>query len=113
MEAFQLTETDKEILLRLARGKLNSHFGIGPSQPIQEIHYSEALNTPCGLFVSLHLSSNLRGCIGTFKASSPLHQLVQDMALSSAFNDYRFKPLTREELPGLSIEISVLTPLKK
>jgi AmmeMemoRadiSam system protein A len=35
------------------------------------------------------------------------------MAMSAAFNDPRFSPLGREELKDLSIEISVLTPLKE
>ncbi len=113
MKSFQLTEIDKQTLLRLAREKLSAHFGFDLPQPSHETQYSEALNTSCGLFVSLHLGSELRGCIGTFKANNPLYQSVQDMALSSAFNDYRFEPLTREELPEITIEISVLTPLKK
>jgi len=34
------------------------------------------------------------------------------MALQSAFEDPRFKPVTLRELPDLDIEISVLTPMK-
>ena len=43
----------------------------------------------------------------------PLAQAVQDMALSAAFQDSRFEPLTVEELKELDIEISVLTPFEK
>jgi AmmeMemoRadiSam system protein A len=35
------------------------------------------------------------------------------MAIAAATNDKRFKPVTMDELDELSIEISVLTPLKK
>jgi AmmeMemoRadiSam system protein A len=35
------------------------------------------------------------------------------MALAAAFQDSRFKPVTKNELAALEIEISVLTPLKK
>jgi AmmeMemoRadiSam system protein A len=34
------------------------------------------------------------------------------MALESAFSDMRFMPVTLDELPGIEIEISVLTPAK-
>ncbi len=34
-------------------------------------------------------------------------------AIASAFSDYRFPPLTKEELDLVDIEISVLTPLRK
>jgi len=35
------------------------------------------------------------------------------MALASAFDDPRFFPLKKEELPFLDIEISIVFPLKK
>jgi len=37
---------------------------------------------------------------------------MQDLTVSAA-NDYRFEKLNQAELPEVSIEISVLTPLKK
>jgi AmmeMemoRadiSam system protein A len=33
-------------------------------------------------------------------------------AYAAAFQDYRFAPLTREELPGMELHISRLTPLE-
>jgi AmmeMemoRadiSam system protein A len=38
---------------------------------------------------------------------------VIDVAKSAAVNDYRFNPVTQDELGKLEYEISVLTPLKK
>jgi AmmeMemoRadiSam system protein A len=35
------------------------------------------------------------------------------MAVAAATQDYRFQPLTPDELAGIEIEISVLTPLQK
>ena len=35
------------------------------------------------------------------------------MAFAAAFHDRRFRPVTLEELPRLSIEISVLTPVQR
>jgi len=37
---------------------------------------------------------------------------VREMAPAAAFQDPRFKPLQADELPGLEIEISVLSPLR-
>jgi AmmeMemoRadiSam system protein A len=41
----------------------------------------------------------------------PLYRVVAQMALSAAFDDPRFPPLTKSELPGVHIEISRLSPL--
>jgi len=65
-----------------------------------------------GAFVSLHRHGCLRGCIGYIRADKPLYPAIQEMSLSAAFQDPRFEPLGREELEGLQIEISVLTPLQ-
>ncbi len=72
-----------------------------------------ALKEPGGAFVTLHKYGELRGCIGTFQAEKPLYLVVKEMALSAAFNDPRFPPLSTEELPEVEIEISVLSPLAR
>jgi AmmeMemoRadiSam system protein A len=74
---------------------------------------TDALCRKTGAFVSLHRRGMLRGCIGYVEAVAPLAQAVQEMALSAAFQDPRFEPLAVEELDGLEIEISVLTPFEK
>jgi len=55
----------------------------------------------------------LRGCIGRFEPDEPLYRVVQEMAIAAATEDYRFPPVTPQELGELDIEISVLTPLRK
>jgi hypothetical protein len=70
------------------------------------------LKTPCGAFVTLKKYGNLRGCIGRFDASEPLYQVVQEMAIASSTQDYRFSPVELKEIPELEIEISVLTPMR-
>lgn len=49
----------------------------------------------------------LRGCIGTF-AEMDLHTGLKEYALTSAFKDTRFDPITREELPKLTVSVSIL-----
>jgi len=61
----------------------------------------------------LHEQGKLRGCIGMIAADKPLIQTVREMAVSAAKHDYRFTPVTKDELDAINIEVSVLSPLKK
>lgn len=66
-----------------------------------------------GAFVTLRINGKLRGCIGRFISTDPLYEVVKQMAVAAALEDYRFNPLTKEEFEKTGIEISVLGPLKK
>lgn len=67
------------------------------------------LEQPRGAFATLHLEGRLRGCVGFIAAVKPLIQTVAEAAVSAAFYDPRFPPVTPEEARGLKIEISVLS----
>ena len=69
--------------------------------------------SPLGAFVTLKTDGNLRGCIGRFISSDPLYEVVNASAVSSAFEDPRFTPLTAQEYEKVDIEITVLGPMKK
>lgn len=64
-----------------------------------------------GVFVTLHSEGNLRGCIGYIEGHKPLVDGVVDNGKNAAVGDPRFPPVSVKELPGLDLEISVLTPL--
>ena len=51
---------------------------------------------------------SLRGCIGTFEAHE-LSRGLRDYALTAAFDDTRFPPISRDELATLSCSITLLT----
>jgi len=104
-----LTETEKALLLYIARERIASTLEERPPRFPQEI--PEELLKPFGAFVTLHKYGSLRGCIGTFHADKPLYLIVADMARSAAFNDPRFPPLSAEELSEVDMEISVLSPM--
>lgn len=53
---------------------------------------------------------SLRGCIGELEARRTLIGSVRGCAASAALRDPRFSPVTRSELEGLRIGVSVLTP---
>jgi AmmeMemoRadiSam system protein B/AmmeMemoRadiSam system protein A len=108
-----LTDDDKNTLLSIARISIIEYLKKEEAPELSEQDFNDSLKQTMGTFVSLHHGKNLRGCIGRFETIEPLYQLVQEMAISAATNDKRFKPVTLDELDELSIEISVLTPLKK
>lgn len=72
---------------------------------------ARALRGPGAAFVTLRSpDGSLRGCIGELEARRPLVESVRACAESAALRDPRFHPVTEEELGGLHIGISVLTP---
>lgn len=66
-----------------------------------------------GCFVTLTNTGMLRGCIGTFHPDRALGEMVVEMA-AAAVRDPRFtyNPITAEELPRLTVEVSVLSALE-
>jgi len=109
--SYVLTESDKVSLLKYARETLKQYF------ETQTVPLPRNMNTMLkikrGAFVTLNKNKQLRGCIGHMSQDTPLSTNVGAMTLQAAFNDTRFSPLTKEELPQLEIEISVLTPFTK
>lgn len=66
-----------------------------------------------GVFVSLHKSNELRGCIGYIEPIATIWDAVYENTISSAERDYRFSPVAPDELSEIKIEISILTPPKQ
>lgn len=105
-----LSDYDKCLLIRLARKRITENLVPEKQPDIPRIRMPEPLTIKCGVFVSLYVGDDLRGCIGTFSENDPLHKSVERMALSAATTDLRFRPLMAKELEDLKIEISVLSP---
>lgn len=106
-----LTPDDKKVLHTIARTAIESKCLGKDLPPLPAL--SGTLRENRGAFVTLHKGDALRGCIGYIRAQKPLAQTIQEMALAAAFQDSRFKPVARNELKDITIEISVLTPLTK
>lgn len=96
-------------LVELARKSIEAYVTRGetmapPEDPCEE------MRGRAGVFVSLHCSEGLRGCIGTIE---PVCDCVADEvianAISAATRDPRFSPVTGDELDGLEISVDVLT----
>jgi AmmeMemoRadiSam system protein A len=106
-----LTNEERRYLLTLARKALVSYFKGEPFTPPSPPLEYKNLYEKRGAFVTLTKKGRLRGCIGALEGDKPLYQLIPELALSSAFQDPRFPPLSAEELPEIKIEISILSPL--
>jgi AmmeMemoRadiSam system protein B/AmmeMemoRadiSam system protein A len=103
-----LSLSDKQSLLTLARSTLNSYVNGGERPGF--IPGSKALKEPGAAFVTLKSKGQLTGCIGQPQASQPLYRSVSEMTVSACSKDMRFTPVKPEELPGIHLEISVMSP---
>ena len=61
-------------------------------------------------FVTLEANGRLRGCIGSLAATRALAADVAHNAHAAALADPRFPPVEAEEIDGLGVKISVLSP---
>jgi AmmeMemoRadiSam system protein B/AmmeMemoRadiSam system protein A len=109
----QFSDKEKEILLGIARNTVTKYVSEGKIPDIDPSGFTPNLSLKAGAFVTLKKEGNLRGCIGRFTSDIPLYRLIQQMAVASATEDYRFSPVKPDEVDDLEIEISVLSPMKK
>jgi len=96
-----LSDEDKTLLLKLARGLLEAHITNGGSATPESlgIKLTPGMQRVMGAFVTLNENGELRGCIGEIFPRRPLYKAVMDHAVNAAVNDHRFQPVTAGELP--------------
>jgi uncharacterized protein len=106
-----LSPEDRELLLRLARDSVTLAASGARSLPPQKEQFPPRLQEPGATFVTLTtMDGDLRGCIGALEAYQSIAEDVWEHAESAATQDYRFPPVRPEEVAGLHIEVSYLTP---
>jgi MEMO1 family protein len=121
-DAPPLAPEDGARLVRVARSALVTHFfgrdDLGrelrawPAGPGQERRQ--------GVFVTLNRRDpaearergRMRGCQGQAEPAFPLYYGAVHAALDAALADRRFDPLTSAELPGLEVEVTVLSRMR-
>lgn len=101
---------EKQLLLEVARRALV--LAAEGCEPFEELPANGGLGRGSGAFVTLRSSGRLRGCIGQLSSSDPLTQVVAYCARAAALEDPRFDPVRPDELAGIEVEISVLSPLE-
>ena len=108
-------DVERAALLGLARLALAAAVGaVGGAELRSALEAFEAASGTirrAAVFVTLTEAGELRGCIGTLDPSESIADAVAAAAVSAALHDPRFPPVTRTELPALTLEVSVLGPL--
>jgi AmmeMemoRadiSam system protein A len=99
---------ERRLLLGIAHRSILSTFH---EQPKLEHLCSAHLTERRGVFTTLHLRGDLRGCVGYAMPVLPLHQAVAETAKAAAFEDSRFLPVGEAEATELEISLSILSPL--
>ncbi len=100
------SQEERSLLLKLAHQAIDSallraEIPMDPPTP----HLAE----PRAAFTTLYWRGNLRGCVGYVEAVASLYRTVIETARSAAFEDTRFWPVTRQELPDLRVSLSILS----
>lgn len=112
-EEVVFTSREKAELFTIVHSAIKMQLDGKNDYTVDPTKVSSKFLTPMGAFVTLKIDGVLRGCIGRFISSDPFYEAVKASAISSAFEDPRFPPLTKEEYTKTQIEITVLGPLKK
>jgi AmmeMemoRadiSam system protein A len=105
-----LSDEDRKTLLGLARDSVAAAAS-GNDLPTLR-NPNGPLREKGAVFVTLRSGGELRGCIGQVQATGALWESVRDMAAAAAGRDPRFSPIRPEEVPGLDLELSVLSPMR-
>ncbi len=106
--AAEFNREERRILLQIAHRAILSELS---GQTWQEELVPAKLRENRGVFTTLYLQGELRGCVGYAMPVAPLDRAVDETARAAAFEDSRFRPVTRAEAPLLEISLSVLSRL--
>jgi AmmeMemoRadiSam system protein A len=107
---------ERRILLEIARASIASRIADKPLPDEAPFvtnlpDLRTRLLEPHGVFTTLYLRGQLRGCVGYAMPIHPLFRAVAETARAAAFDDTRFWPVTHDEVPNLKISLSILSPL--
>ncbi len=115
----EFTPEQRRLLLGIARAAIVSGLA---GKPLPDLVSASSLSAssssswaglmePRGVFTTLYLGDQLRGCVGYALPIRSLYLAVGETARAAAFEDSRFWPVTPEEACELRISLSVLSRL--
>ncbi len=100
--------------VKLAKNTIEKYVKTGKKIEVPKDLPEEFYGVRKGVFVTIyekHSSKKLRGCVGTFMPTKEnVAQEIVDNAISAAVYDYRFNPISENELDNLIYEVSLLNP---
>ena len=97
----QLTLEEGQLLIKIARENIETYLNGGEYVCIKEL--PEIFHEKLGVFVTLSINSNLRGCIGYPEPYMELIDGLLDVSIAAAVEDPRFN-LLKVGRDGLIIE---------
>ncbi len=107
-----LSDVEKAELLKRARHAAARALGLPEGR--RDLPPAEGrLAEPGAAFVTWKKDGRLRGCIGSVEPWRPLAEDVEKNAVAALLRDPRFAPAQPRDLPKLSIDLSVMTPLEE
>lgn len=107
----EFTLSEKKELLKLSRDTILYY--LENEKPRDYNNLNKKFDEKRGVFVTLHIGGELRGCIGHPLPVLSLYRSVMENSISSAFEDPRFSRLSKDEINKIDIEISVLSVPKE
>ncbi len=94
----------------ICRKSIQYALDTGKKMSAGQIEYvPEVFREQGACFVTLEIGHNLRGCIGSIIAHSPLIDDLVSNSYSAAFSDSRFRPLGKSEFEDVKINVSLLS----
>ncbi|PAB56924.1 AmmeMemoRadiSam system protein A [Anaeromicrobium sediminis] len=113
-EKFKNKLASADPYVRLARESLTHYLTHGTYTDMPEYVTDEMKNEARGVFVSLKVDGDLRGCIGTFLPTTKniASEIIRN-AVEAGEHDPRFNPVHLEELKDIDFSVDVLTKPEK
>jgi uncharacterized protein (TIGR00296 family) len=101
-----LTADEGAVAVRLARGAIE--YAINKKRK-PDLDLTPIFREKRGVFVTLTMQGQLRGCIGFPYPVMPLDDAIDHAAVAAAREDPRFPALEARELPFIRVEVTILT----
>ncbi|MEO9309568.1 MAG: TIGR00296 family protein [Nitrososphaera sp.] len=111
MSGYNISNEDGTALVRTARKIVTEFVKYGRRLELDE-ESKKRFDFESGIFVTLNLADELRGCIG-FTLPTKISQALPDAAIAAATQDPRFLPVRESELDKITFEVTVLTPPRR
>jgi uncharacterized protein (TIGR00296 family) len=104
------SDAEGEAAVRAARAVVEAAVSGEARNP--RLSLPEAFERKAGVFTTLttHPGEKLRGCVGFAEPVMALKEALATSARAAATEDGRFQPVTKAELAGIVVEVSLLTP---
>jgi AmmeMemoRadiSam system protein A len=105
----EYSQEERSLLLRLAHASIEAAVD---GRELDLTSPTPHLDEQRGAFTTLYVRGQLHGCVGYVFPVASLYRTIAETARAAAFEDTRFPPMTKPDLDHLTVDISVLSPLR-